>query len=81
MNPVATPAGDAGQKLYGRGSGTSQAAAHVTGVIALMLQENPTLTPDEVRRILDETAADLNVSALAQGAGLIRAGKAIDRAE
>jgi len=74
-------AGGAGQSLYGGGSGTSQAAAHVTGVVALMLQENPTLTPDEVRMILYETTDDLNVSALAQGTGLIRAGRAVEKAE
>ncbi len=80
-SPVVSPAGGAGQRRYGRGSGTSQAAAHVTGVVALMLQKNPTLTPDEVRMILYETAADLNVSALAQGAGLIRAGSAVEKAD
>jgi hypothetical protein len=45
-----------------------------------LLQENPTLTQDEVRMILSETAADLNVSALAQGTGLIRAGRTVDKA-
>ena len=80
-SPVAAPAGGTGPRLYGRGSGTSQATAHVTGVVALMLQENPRLTPDEVRKILDETAVDLDVSTLAQGAGLIRAGEAIEKAE
>jgi subtilisin family serine protease len=76
--PVATPVGGAGHRLYGRGSGTSQATAHVTSVVALMLHKNPTLTPDEVRMILYETAADLGVSALAQGTGLIRAGDIVD---
>jgi subtilisin family serine protease len=76
-SPGTAPAGGAGQRLYGRGSGTSQAAAHVTGVVALMLHKNPTLTPDEVRMILSETAQDLLVSPLAQGAGLIGAGRAI----
>jgi len=36
--------------------GTSFAAPHVAGVIALMLQVNPYLTPNEVRRILTENA-------------------------
>ena len=81
VSPVAAPAGGTGPRLYGRGSGTSQATAHVTGVVALMLQENPSLTPDAVRMILYETAADLGVSALAQGAGLIRAGSAVEKAE
>ncbi|TYB44011.1 S8 family serine peptidase [Actinomadura chibensis] len=36
-------------------SGTSQAAPHVTGVIALMFQKNPTLTYRDVQRILAAT--------------------------
>ena len=36
--------------------GTSMAAPHVTGTIALMLQKNPTLTPAAIRDILIETA-------------------------
>src|SRR5439155_1424867 len=78
-SPGAAPVGGTGQRLYGRGSGTSQATAHVTGVVALMLQENPTLTPDEVRMILYETAEHLFASPLAQGAGLIRAGEAVEK--
>jgi subtilisin family serine protease len=59
--------------LYGSASGTSQATAHVTGVVALMLQINPNLKPDEVRTLLQQGALDLGVSAAAQGAGLINA--------
>jgi serine protease AprX len=40
------------QQRYFRGSGTSQAAAVVSGVAALLLQQRPTLTPDQVKRIL-----------------------------
>jgi subtilisin family serine protease len=40
-------------------SGTSFAAAHVTGLIALMLERNPELSPDEVREILAGAAVDL----------------------
>jgi subtilisin family serine protease len=80
-SPVTAPAGSAGKRPYGRGSGTSQATAHVTGIVALMLQQNPTLTPDEVRMILYETAQDLHVSPLAQGAGLIRGEEAVEEAK
>ncbi|RMF84761.1 MAG: hypothetical protein D6736_18705 [Nitrospinota bacterium] len=65
---------------YGWGSGTSQAAAHVSGVVALMLQVNPDLTPQEVRQILQETAIDLGEPWEAQGAGLINAVRAVRQA-
>ncbi len=62
---------------YGEGSGTSQAAAHVTGLVALMLSVNPDLAPEEVREILQETAIDLGAPWEAQGAGLIDAAQAV----
>jgi serine protease len=37
-------------------AGTSQAAAHVTGVVAAMLAERPQLKPHEVRALLGDTA-------------------------
>jgi subtilisin family serine protease len=40
-------------------SGTSFAAAHVTGVIALMMERNPHLAAQDVRRILVDSAHDL----------------------
>jgi hypothetical protein len=44
---------------YQMTSGTSFAAAHVSGIVALMLQRQPTLSPDAVRQILVATAKDL----------------------
>lgn len=44
---------------YGALSGTSMAAPHVTGVVALMLETNPDLGPSDVKRILLATAQDL----------------------
>ena len=40
-------------------TGTSIATAHVSGVVALMLERDPTIKPDDVRKILEATAIDL----------------------
>ena len=53
-----------------RGSGTSQATAVAAGSIALLLQDRPALTPDQVKWILRKTAKNVPASdAAAQGAG------------
>jgi subtilisin family serine protease len=44
---------------YQVSTGTSIAAAHVSGVVALLLSLEPTLTPDAVRKLLLSTAIDL----------------------
>jgi serine protease AprX len=55
-----------------RGSGTSQAAAVVSGAVALLLEQRPHLTPDQVKEILTESGKRILASpASAQGAGLI----------
>lgn len=48
------PGGGLGTK-----SGTSMAAPHVAGIVALMLQVNPSLTADECETILQQTARPL----------------------
>lgn len=50
------PATDRGYQTI---SGTSMAAAHISGVAALILQANPELTPDALRDILLGTARDI----------------------
>lgn len=43
---------------YNTISGTSMAAPHATGVIALMLEANPDLSIDEIKQVLMQTARD-----------------------
>ena len=51
------PGQDASSNSYtGRGSGTSYATPAVTGVIALMIEANPSLDPLIIREILKKTA-------------------------
>src|ERR1700674_2981220 len=61
-------------------SGTSQASAVVSGVVALMLQVNPSLTPDQVKcRLMSGARPAVNPSGnlaytvFQQGAGLVDA--------
>jgi serine protease AprX len=61
-----------GTGRFFKGSGTSQAAAVVSGAAALLLQQRPTLTPDQVKKLLMSTATPMTgVDAVAQGAGEI----------
>lgn len=54
--------------------GTSMAAPHVAGTVALMLEANPDLTPDEVRQILIDTASPMpGCPAIDCGAGHLNA--------
>jgi subtilisin family serine protease len=58
---------------YALGSGTSQATAHVTGVLALALNEIPNLTFQQARSALQKTAWDLGYSGEQQNVKLINA--------
>ncbi|NHB84581.1 S8 family serine peptidase [Tessaracoccus sp. HDW20] len=74
---------------YLTNSGTSMASPHVAGAVALMLESDPGLTPDQVLTRLQNTSApSLSPEALAegfevldathrQGSGLIQIDKAI----
>jgi serine protease AprX len=62
-----------------RGSGTSQATAVVGGSAALLLQAQPTLTPDQVKAKLRRSAVTLPLTDKAtQGAGQIAVKRAIN---
>ncbi|UOQ92139.1 S8 family serine peptidase [Halobacillus shinanisalinarum] len=62
-------------------SGTSMATPHVAGIVMLMLEANPTLSPDEVFEILTETTTDMpGYEAWEVGTGYVNAYAAVDRA-
>ena len=59
-------------------TGTSVAAAHVSGIAAMLLEENPSLTPDQVRSVIMSTAKPLASGGNADfGAGLADALRAV----
>lgn len=65
--------------LYNTISGTSMACPHVTGVAALVLANNLSLSPDEVSSILTGTATDLGTAGfdMGYGYGLVNANAAV----
>ncbi len=60
-------------------TGTSVAAAHVSGIAAMLLEEKPSLTPNEVRSIIMSTAKPLGSAGQGSdfGAGLVDAYQAV----
>ena len=63
-----------------RGSGSSQAAAMVSGAAALIVQQRPGITPDQVKYLLRGTANKLWKADLrGQGAGMIDLGVLRDK--
>ena len=60
-------------------SGTSMAAPMVSGTIALMLEANPSLTPNEIKSIL--LATDVPYKNIQDTAGVINAKKAVEIAK
>src|SRR5262249_55075811 len=80
---VAAPGVDilvpAPQQSYQLTTGTSVATAHVSGIVALMLQRNPQLTPADVKRILMQSAKKLGPNDQF-GSGLIDPAKALQLA-
>lgn len=72
------PDGRINERFF-RGSGTSQAAAVISGAAAVLLQQRPSLTPDQVKRLLTSTASSIpDVAATQQGAGVVNLLNAIN---
>jgi serine protease AprX len=66
--------------FYTQIHGTSMATPYVAGVVALMLDADPNLTPDEIKEILTSTASKMpGRSEWEVGAGYINAYAAVDK--
>jgi serine protease AprX len=67
--------------FYTQISGTSMAAPHLAGVVANILEANPSLSVDDVKAILEQTATPLGTyDQFEVGAGLANVHAAVDRA-
>ena len=66
-----------GERFF-RGTGTSQAAAVTSGVVALMLDARPDLTPDQVKVLLTTTADPIrSAGGTCEGVGMVDAHQAV----
>ncbi|SEQ38083.1 serine protease AprX [Virgibacillus subterraneus] len=87
MAPVSSLAADKDAELiepaylpyYTTMSGTSMATPHVAGVVALMLEANPELSPSEVKNYLQQTATNMpGYESWEVGTGYVNAFAAVD---
>lgn len=66
--------------FYTQISGTSMATPYIAGVVALMLDADPTLSPDQIREILTSTASKMpGREEWEVGAGFVNAYAAVDK--
>ena len=77
-HPEGRVTGDVEGRFF-RGTGTSQSAAVVSGAVALLLQRDPSLTPDQVKGLLVASADALAGDASpVQGAGVLDVREAVE---
>lgn len=74
LNPLHVP-------FYTIMSGTSMATPHVAGIVALLLEANPQLTPDDIKQIIQNTATPMpDYEEWEVGAGYVNAYAAVKKA-
>ncbi|HLG26830.1 MAG TPA: S8 family serine peptidase [Paenisporosarcina sp.] len=67
--------------FYTTMSGTSMAAPHVAGIVALLLDANPQLSPLELKQIVEQTASNMpGYETWETGSGYVNAFAAVDAA-
>ncbi|MFD2570920.1 S8/S53 family peptidase [Spirosoma soli] len=67
--------------FYTLSSGTSMATPHVSGIVALMLEAKPSLSPAQVKQIIQKTATNMpGLEPWQVGAGYVNAYAAVDMA-
>jgi serine protease AprX len=65
--------------FYTSMSGTSMATPHAAGIVALLLEANPELSPDDIKQVFQDTATNMpGYETWEVGAGYINAYAAID---
>jgi serine protease AprX len=64
------PWGRLGERYF-RGSGTSEAAAVTSGIVALILQQHPTATPAQVKAMLRDETRTITTDPKAEGRGAL----------
>lgn len=66
-----TAMGTVVDKYYTSSDGTSMATPHVAGAAAIVAQQHPELTGQQIKALLMDTASDLGHDMYAQGTGLV----------
>ncbi|MBW5250230.1 S8 family serine peptidase [Streptomyces sp. P01-B04] len=77
VDVVAARSGGQGENAYQEMSGTSMATPHVAGGAALLVQQQPELTPAQLKALLTASAARTDAPVLDQGSGPLDVARAI----